>query len=151
MSISRTRISDKEQKQHWGRGNSAQEGASRRVGTCRHSHREMLTRTTQAGPQRVATARSQAMVCATQEDSGRGICTGGASRRVGTSRHCVTEYLQQDRSTGTLPCALVGFVRTSTDPKDFVTTSETTSTQRSLSLVSRQRGACRDPASDKSK
>ena len=85
MSISRTRISDKE-KAALVQRDSARED-SRRVGTCQHRDREILTNTTQAEPQSVATSRSQAMVCATQENSGPGNCTGGASKRVGTSCH----------------------------------------------------------------
>ena len=132
MSISRTPISHKEQKQHWGTQlRKAPAGASEPAATaiekCSHArHKQDFS---------VWRPHAARRWCAQL-----GKTAGEESvlaRRVGTSRHCVTEYLQQDRSTGTLPCALVGMVRTSTDPKDFVTTSETTSTQRSLSLLSR--------------
>ena len=57
--------------------NSAQEGASRRAD--RHSNREILANTTQAEPQRVASAPSKTMVCSSSR------------QHVGTSRHTLTQ------------------------------------------------------------
>ena len=94
---------------------SAQEGAGSRVGTCRHDDRENLTNTDKAMLERVAARIQQVARSSRRQRTGNMYRRRQQARQNQPPQH--TEYLQQDRRTEILPCAaLVGLVRTSTDP-----------------------------------